>query len=55
MPEEDVDLAKGKDNPLAEVGLPTTVKKVAVQRPQEQQKSKVALRGEGHTSEEGVM
>jgi len=27
MPEEDVNLAEGKDNPLAEVEMPTTVKK----------------------------
>lgn len=55
MPGEDEELTEGKDNPLAEEELPTIEKRVAVQRPQGQQKKKVALEEEGHIREEGEM
>ena len=55
MPGEAKALAEGKDNPLAEEELPTIVKRAAVQRPQGQQRKKVALGEEGHTKEEGEM
>ena len=50
-----MDLVERKDNPLAEEGLPIIVNKVAIQRPQQQQKRKVALGGDSHTSDEGVV
>lgn len=55
MLEEDVDLVEGEDNPLVEVGLPTTVRKATIRIPQGQRKMKVALGEKGHTSKEGVM
>ena len=50
MPGEDEELVEGKENPLAEVELPTKVKKAVVRRFLEQQRRTIALREEGHTS-----
>lgn len=49
MPGGDEELAEGKDNPLAEEELSTTVKRAAVPKPQGQHERKVALGEEGHT------
>ena len=55
MPEEEDDLAEGKDGLMAEVELPILVMKAVVQRLQEQQKNTITLEEEGHTSVEEVM
>jgi len=55
MLEEDVVLAEVGDSPLAKVGMPTAMKRVAVRKLRDKLKGKVTLQEEGHTNEDEVM